>query len=153
MKKQHIKLTKTDRDKLQVLLSKGNLPVLAQKRAVGLQMMDKGMTYQEIKKHLDISHISLGKWAKRYRLEGLKMLYDKPRPGRPIGISGEDRAKVTALACTEPPEGYARWSLRLLADRLVELEILESISHNKVGEILKKTNFSLTGKNNGASGG
>ena len=153
MKKQHIKLTKTAREKLQVLLSKGNLPVLVQKRAVGLQMMDKGMTYQEIKKHLDISHISLGKWAKRYRLEGLKMLYDKPRPGRPIGISGEDRAKVTALACTEPPEGYARWSLRLLADRLVELEILESISHNKVGEILKKTNFSLTGKNNGASGG
>ena len=153
MKKQHIKLTKTDRDKLQVLLSKGNLPVRVQKRAMGLQMMDKEMTFQEIKTHLDISHISLGKWAKRYKLEGLKMLYDKPRSGRPIGISGEDRAKVTALACTEPPEGYARWSLRLLADRLVELEILESISHNKVGEILKKTNFSLTGKNNGASGG
>jgi len=152
MKKQHIKLTEPEQEELQHLLSKGNLPVRVQKRVMGLQMMDKGMTFQEIKKHLNISHISLGKWAKRFKSEGLKMLYDKPRSGRPIGISGEDRAKITALACSEPPEGYARWSLRLLADRLVELEILESISHNKVGEVLKKMNFSLTGKSNGVSG-
>ena len=152
MKKQHIKLTEPEQEELQLLLSKGNLPVRVQKRAMGLQMMNRGMTFQEIKKHLNISHISLGKWAKRFRSEGLEMLYDKPRSGRPIGISGEDRAKITALACTEPPAGYARWSLRLLADRLVELEILESISHNKVGEILKKMNLSLTEKNSGASG-
>jgi len=151
MKKQHVKLTKEDTQTLKDLLSKGDLKVRVQKRAMGLQMMDKGMTFQEIKKHLNISHISLGKWAKRYKTEGLSLLYDKPRSGRPIGLSGEDRAKVTALACSKPPEGYARWSLRLLADRLVELDMLDSISHNKVGEILKKTNFSLIGKNNGAS--
>lgn len=152
MKKQHVKLTEEDTRTLKDLLSKGDLKVRVQKRAMGLQMMDKGMTFQEIKKHLDISHVSLGKWAKRYKTEGLSLLYDKPRSGRPIGLSGEDRAKVTALACSKPPEGYARWSLRLLADRLVELDILDGISHNKVGEILKKTNFSPTGKNNGASG-
>lgn len=152
MKKQHIKLTTFQEDELQSLLSKGELSVRVQKRAMALQMMDKGMTFQDIKKHLNINHVTLGKWAKRFKSEGLSMLYDKARPGRPIGISGEDRAKVTALACTEPPKGYARWSLRLLADRLVELEIFESISHNKVGEILKKMNFSLTEKNNGASG-
>ena len=151
MKKQHVKLTEKERKELQALLSKGDLKVRLQKRAMGLQMMDKGLTFQSIKEHLDISHISLGKWAKRYKTEGLSLLYDKPRSGRPIGLSGEDRAKVTALACSKPPEGYARWSLRLLADRLVELDILDSISHNKVGEILKKTNFSLTEKNNGVS--
>lgn len=151
MKKQHVKLTEKERKELQELLSKGDLKVRVQKRAMGLQMMDKGLTFQAIKEHLDISHISLGKWAKRYKTEGLSLLYDKPRSGRPIGISGEDRAKVTALACSKPPEGYARWSLRLLSDRLVELNILDSISHNKVGEILKKTNFSLTEKNNGVS--
>jgi hypothetical protein len=58
---------------------------------------------------------------------------------------------VTALACSEPPEGHARWSLRLLADKLVELEHVDSISHKTVGEILKKTNLSLTSKDNGAS--
>ena len=152
MKKQHIKLTEPQRKELQELLSKGELKVRVQKRAMGLQMMDKGLTFQAIKEHIGISHISLGKWAKRFKTEGLKMLYDKPRSGRPIGLSGEERAKVTALACTRPPEGYARWSLRLLSDRLVELDILENISHTEVGKILKKTNFNLTEKNSGVSG-
>jgi len=151
MKKQHVKLTELERKELQDLLSKGDLKVRVQKRAMGLQMMDKGLTFQSIKEHLNVSHISLGKWAKRYRTEGLSMLYDKPRSGRPIGISGEERAKVTALACTKPPKGYARWSLRLLSDRLVELNIIENISHTEVGNILKKTNFSLTEKNTGVS--
>ena len=79
------------------------------------------------------------------------MLYDKARTGRPTGLSGEERAKVTALACSKPPEGYAKWSLRLLSDRLVELDIVESISHTEVGRILKKMNCSLTEKSSGAS--
>jgi len=143
-------LTSEDRVHLEELLSKGSLKVRVQKRALALQMLDKGLTYQGVSSHLGVSHISLSKWAKRYGAEGLSMLYDKPRPGRPIGLSGEERAKVTALACSEPPEGYARWSLRLLSDRLVELEIVEGISHTEVGRILKKTNYSLSGKNNGA---
>jgi putative transposase len=151
MKKQHIKLTTEERKELQGLLSKGDLKVRVQKRAMGLQMMDKGLTFQAIRDFIDISHISLGKWAKRFKVERLKMLYDKPRSGRPVGLNGEERAKVTALACTKPPEGYARWSLRLLSDRLVELNILENISHTEVGNILKKMNFSLTEKDNGVS--
>jgi len=101
MKKQHVKLTESERKELRDLLSKGNLKVRVQKRAMGLQMMDAGMTFQAIQKHLNISHISLGKWAKRYKTEGLSLLEDKPRSGRPIGISGEERAKVRALACTD----------------------------------------------------
>jgi len=151
MKKQHIKLTVSDKKTLKELLSKGNLKVRVQKRAMGLQMLDKGMTFQAIKEHLNTSHITISKWAKRYSVEGLTMLYDKPRSGRPIGLSGEERAKVTALACSEPPVGYARWSLRLLSDRLVELDIVDSISHSEVGRILKKMNFSHIGKNNGVS--
>ena len=150
MKKQHVKLRELDKKSIQELLSKGNLKVRVQKRAIALQMLDKGMSYQEVKDHLNVSHISLSKWATGYESEGLKMLYDKPRSGRPIGLSGEERAKVTALACTTPPAGYARWSLRLLSDRLIELDIVESISHTEVGRILKKTNFSLTEKNSGA---
>ena len=151
MKKQHVNLTESERKELRDLLSKGDLKVRVQKRALGLQMMDKGMTFQAIQELIGVSHISLGKWAKRFKIEGLKMLYDKPRSGRPIGLSGEERAKVTALACTTPPAGYARWSLRLLSDRLIELDIMDSISHTEVGRILKKTNFSLIEKNSGAS--
>ena len=52
-------------------------------------------------------------------------------------------AKITVLACTQPPKGYARWTLRLLAEKMVELELIESISHDTVDKVLKKTNFSL----------
>lgn len=149
MKKQHVQLTKKDRYYLKDLLSKGSLRVRVQKRAMALQMLDGGMSYVEVQKQLDVSNISLSKWASKYKSGGLAFLEDKPRSGRPVGLSGEDRAKVTALACSKPPKGHGRWTLRLLADKLVELEYVESISFKQVGNILKKTNYSPTGKNNG----
>ena len=77
---------------------------------------------------------------RRYVEEGLESaLNEKPRSGRSPVISGEERAKITALACTEAPEGFGQWSLRLLADKAVELNFVESISHESVGVILKKT--------------
>ncbi len=77
---------------------------------------------------------------KRYLAEGLDAaLTDKPRSGKPPVIKAEEKAKLTALACSEAPAGYARWSLRLLADKAVEFGFIESISHNEVGKILKKT--------------
>ena len=151
MKKQHVELTKKDRDYLRDLLSKGELKVRVQKRAMALQMLDRGMSYVWVQNQLDVSNVSLSKWASKYKSSGLTFLKDKPRSGRPVGLSGEERAKVTALACSEPPEGYARWSLRLLSDRLIELDIIDSISHTEVRRILKKTNYSLTEKNSGAS--
>ena len=78
-------------------------------------------------------------WRNNYKEQGLKCLEDAPRSGRPIEIDGVQRAKITALACSQAPEGHARWSLRLLADKVVELGYSESISHTQVGNILKKT--------------
>jgi len=71
-------------------------------------------------------------------------LYDQPRTGRPVEITGAQRAKITALACSQAPAGHAGWTLRLLADKAVELELIEHGSHNAVKEILKKTNSSRT---------
>ena len=71
--------------------------------------------------------------------EGLEAaLYEKARPGAPKQFKGNQAAQVTALACSKPPEGYSRWSLRLLADKLVELEYLETISYGTVNRVLKK---------------
>ena len=151
MKKQHIILTPEDKKTLIEFLSKGEQKVRSQNRARALQMLDAGKTMKAVEKDLQVSYVSVHKWAKKYRTSGLDFLTDKPRSGRPIGLSGEDRAKVTALACSDAPKGYARWSLRLLADRLVELEIVEKISHTDVGRILKKTNCNLTEKDNGVS--
>jgi transposase len=149
MKKRHVELSEKDKTSLDALLSKGALKVRVQKRAMALQMLDKGMTYQSVKTHLGVNHVSLSQWAKRYKAEGLDMLYDKTRSGRPPKFSGEEQAKVTALACSTPPRGYAKWSLRLLSNRLVELNLVEDISHTEVGRILKKTNYSLIVRNNG----
>lgn len=151
MKKQHITLTEADYDYLQILLTKGTLKVRKQNRARGLLELHRGKTFMEVSQNLNISYPTVWGWAKKYNSEGLSFLDDKPRSGRPIGLSGEDRAKITAIACSEPPPGYGRWSLRLLADKLVELEIVESISFKQVSNILKKMNYSLIEKDSGAS--
>jgi len=149
MKKQHITLTIEDKNFIEKLLSKGTLKVRKQKRAQAMLELDRGKTYKEVSTQLNVSYPTVWGWAKKYHIEGLTFLDDKSRSGRPIGLSGEDRAKITAIACSEPPKGYARWSLRLLADKLVELDIVESISFKQVGNILKKMNCSLIEKDNG----
>jgi transposase len=151
MKKQHVKLSKSDYEYLLDLLSKGSLRVMKQQRAQGLLYLNEGKTFEEVSQLLNRSYGAVRGWAKKYQAEGLSFLDDKPRTGRPVGLSGEDRAKITAIACSEPPAGYARWSLRLLADKLVELEIVDSISFKQVGNILKKMNCSLTENASGVS--
>ena len=151
MKKQHIELKDKDHAFLADLLSKGLIRARKQKRALGLLELNKGKTYVAVADIVGVSHITVKSWAIKYKTEGLVFLDDAARSGRPEGLSGEDRAKITALACSTPPEGYARWSLRLLADKLVELKLVESISYSQVGNILKKMNYSLTEKDSGVS--
>jgi len=143
MKKQHIQLSETNREYLEKLVKTGELAVRVYRRAIGLLELDRGKTYQAVANTLDVNHNTVTTWAKKYKVEGISSIQDKARSGRPIEIDGQQRAKLTALACSEPPEGYAKWSLRLLADKAVELEYCEHISHSQVRDILKKTNSSL----------
>jgi putative transposase len=140
MKKEHVKLTETDRAFLEALIRKGELKARAYRRALGILELDRGKSLTEVAKTLQVSIASVSNWAKEYRERGLQVIQDQPRSGRPIVIDGQQRAKITALACSEPPEGYAQWSLRLLADKAVELGYVEGISHTEVRTILKKTN-------------
>lgn len=140
MNKEHVKLTETDRVFLEALIRKGELKARAYRRALGLLELDRGKSFTEVAKTLQVSIPSVSSWAKEYRERGLQVIQDQPRSGRPIVIDGQQRAKITALACSEPPEGYAQWSLRLLADKAVELGYVEGISHTEVRTILKKTN-------------
>lgn len=139
MKKEHVELNNEDREHLDELVSKGELKVKVYRRAFGLLELDRGKTYTEVSKTLGVAIQTLSIWATKYRENGLEVLHDKPRPGRPVEIDGTQRAKITALACSEAPEGYAQWSFRLLADKVVELGYCEQISHTEVGKILKKT--------------
>jgi len=150
MKKEHVKLTETDRAFLEALMRKGELKARAYRRALGILELDRGKSLTEVAKTLQVSIASVSNWAKEYRERGLQVIQDQPRSGRPIVIDGQQRAKITALACSEPPEGYAQWSLRLLADKAVELGYVEGISHTEVRTILKKTNWNRISNEPGA---
>ena len=139
MKKLHVQLSESDRTYLEDLLRRGELPVKIYRRALALLELERGKTYTAVAETVQVTNITVSTWSKKYREVGLTMLSDQPRSGRPLEIDGAQRAKVTALACSDPPEGYARWSLRLLAEKVVELGYVEQISHTQVADILKKT--------------
>ena len=139
MKKQHVQLSETDQQYLESLLATGELPVKVYRRALALLELQRGRTYTAVAETLAVCHQTVSSWAANYRERGLLCLHDRPRSGRPVEIDGVQRAKLTALACSDPPTGYARWTMRLLAEQAVELGYCEHISHTKVRQILKKT--------------
>lgn len=143
MKKQHLKLNEADERYLTEYLSKGQVPARVVRRATALLQLNQGLTIQAVADTLKVKHWTVSIWRNKYLESGLDFLQDQPRSGRPVEIDGEQRAKITALACSDTPDGRAKWSLRLLADKIVELEFCEEISHTQVGNILKKTNYSL----------
>jgi transposase len=139
MKMQPVNLPPADKTCLQKLLSKGSLRAKMFKRATTLLEVDRGKSLGAVARTLAVSYQSVSNWCKTYREKGLLMPEDAHRSGRPIEIDGGQRAKITALACPEAPAGHSRWSLRLLADKAVELGYVEHLSHNHAGGILKKT--------------
>ena len=154
-----IKLSEDERHELE--------PIRDQKRGKGSKVMSAlamllsdegpygpGRKDADIRQATGIAARSLERLRKRYCEVGpLGALERKPRetPGREIKITGEVEARITQLACSKPPAGHARWTLRLLADHLVEIEVIESISHQSVRTVLKKANSSHGGRNAGAS--
>lgn len=139
MKKRHLELTQTERQELEALLSKGKLPAILFKRITGLLALDRGESLEAVAALVDVTNDTVRAWRKRYQAQGIAGLKDKPRPGRPVRIDGQQRAQITALAWSDPPAGHSQWSLRLLAEKVVELGYCDEISHTQVGDILKKT--------------
>jgi len=143
-----VKLSEEERSRLKGLLRRGAAPARMQARARILLLADRSRgerrTDEQVAAAVVTSVMTTKRTRWRFLQEGLEAaLAEKPRPGRPPKITGEIEAQLTVLACSEPPEGHARWTLRLLADRLVELGYLESISHTAVADRLKKTKSNL----------
>jgi transposase len=140
-----IQLSKEERRSLKTLFSGGNGSNRKQTRVRILDLLERNTPATEIAALLGCSPTTVYNVKHRYRAEGLESaLAEKPRSGKPRRISGEACARITALACSSAPEGHARWTLRLLADKSVELGLCDSISHNHVGAILKKTTSART---------
>lgn len=144
MTKNRLSLSASDLEHLQHLTNQKRVRVGVWRRAKGLLLLHDGQTLQRVAAQLEVCYLTVAQWRDRYKEDGLALLQDKPKSGRPARIDGEQRAQITALACSTPPEGYARWSVRLLAAKVVELGLMEGISHDSVHQILKKTRSNRT---------
>lgn len=148
-KHKHIHLSQEERTELEQLIKSGKQAARVIGRARALLLLDRSQGQQRtIAEVIDAAMVSQGtvyNLKQRYFAGGLdEVLDEQPRPGRPVTkMTGEVEAQLVAQVCSDPPEGYDRWTLRLLADRLVELEVVDSISHTAVAKKLKKMNLSL----------
>ncbi len=145
-KKYSVTLTETERDELKQLIAAGTAPARKLTHARVLLKADQspdgpGWADERIAEAVEVSQPTISRIRKQYVEQGLEAALNRRAPNREYHrkLDGEQEARLVALACSEPPEGQARWSLRLLADRLVELEVVEEISYQTVGRILKKT--------------
>jgi transposase len=146
--KYHVHLSKEDRRELETLIHSGESSARTQTRARILLLTDESQKEKrgakEIASALLCSMPTVTNIRKKFSEGGIEnALYDKPRPGAVPKITGEIEAQLTMLACSAPPEGRARWTLQLLADKLVELKLVDSLSDVAVMHRLKKMNLSL----------
>lgn len=140
-KKYKIELSQQQRQKLLELVKKGKASARVIRRAHTLLMAAEGKTDEVIARTLHTSVATIERTRKQCCRENLEIaLSERPRSGKPRTIQGKAEAFLIATTCSNPPPGRERWTLKLLAARLVELELIESVSTNTVGRLLKKTN-------------
>ena len=140
----HIILSNDESLQLRRYVQGGHKSARAINRARILLVADIGMTDDEIAETLGVGLATVDRLRKRdHEVGWAKALPEYPRRGAPAKIDGRVEATLTLLACSDPPEGYGRWTLPLLADKLVELQVVDSISLPTVSSVLKKMNSSL----------
>jgi transposase len=152
-KKYIVQLTEEEREYLHKLISSGTAPARKLNRARILRKADIGkhaegeaLIDKEIARMLETSPATVQRVRERFYEGGLEAALERSLPDRVYkrSLEGRAEARLIALACSEPPLGRDRWSFRLLADKAVELAIVEEVSHETVRKVLKKTNFALT---------
>jgi transposase len=139
-KKYIINLVDNERKTLVDMTKKGTIKARKFKRATILLKANEGLSDPQIMAAVDVSRPTVERIRKRYVEGGLeKALNEDPRPGQRRKLDGRGEAFLIATACSDAPEGHDHWALRLLADRIVELGVVESISYETVRRMLKKT--------------
>lgn len=147
-----IKLKESEREELNAIINKGNHSSQTFRTSYILLNCDKGefsdnknCTTAEICTILKVGERTVERVKKKFIEEGFENILERriSTVSKPKKVDGDVEAKLAALCCSEPPAGFAKWSLRLLAERMVELQYIDYISHVSVGAVLKKMNLSL----------
>ena len=149
-KRYRVTLTDPERERLESLTRKGTASVRMVRRAQTLLLAAEERTDEEIVKALRIGVSTVERTRRRFVEEGLDAsLRERPRPGARPKLGPKERAFVVALACTKPPEGRHRWTMQMLADRLVELELVPDITDEAIRLLLKRTSSSHGSRSSG----
>jgi putative transposase len=139
-----VRLTAAERDLLEKFVAHGKKSARAINRARILLLLDEERSEQDVTTILSVSRGTIHNVRTKYLQKAdehiLDLLHEAPRSGRPIKIDTSVEAHVTMIACSDPPEGYGRWTLHMIADKLVQLDVIDTISHESVRRTLKKTN-------------
>lgn len=154
-----VTLTQDERSDLELLTKKGKTHARKFIRARALLLCDAGSggpawKVADVAKALGVTSRTIENLKKRFVEDGLDVALDRKgreKPPREVVFDGAFEARLLALACSEPPEGYQRWTVRLLADKVVELNIAPSVSPMTIQRALKKMNLSLTSASTGKS--
>jgi transposase len=149
-KRYRVRLTEKERQKLEVLARKRTAPVRMVRRAQALLLAAEEKTDEVIAEQLRMGVATLERLRRRFVEEGLAAsLRERPRPGPRPKLGPKQQAFVVALACTKPPEGRERWTMQLLAERVVELEIVPDITDEAIRRLLKRTSSSRGSRRSG----
>jgi len=154
-----VTLSKEEREELEEMTHRGKIAARRFINARALLLCDAGSEgpawkVSDVASALGVSSRSIEHLKKRFVENGLEAALarkKREKPPREIKFDGAFEARLIALACSKVPDGYRRWTVRLLAEKAVELKFADSVSHMSVQRTLKKTNFSLTGANTGKS--
>jgi putative transposase len=154
-KQSAVKLTLDERHELEMFVTRGKKSAREITRARTLLLAQDGRRASDIARTLGVSRGTIYNVYKRYKTKKtrtplVEVLKDEPRSGRPLKLDTRVEAKVTMLACSDPPEGRSRWTLHLIADKLVTLGVTDAISHESVRQLLKKTASSPGCRTSGA---
>lgn len=136
----HINLTGEEQQTLLDMTRKGKIKARQMKRAMILLKANEGLSDPQIISALNVSRPCVERIRKRFVLGGLeKALNEDPRPGQRRKLDGRAEATLIATACSQVPDGHEHWTLRLLAGKMVELEIVDTVSYETIRRTLKKT--------------
>jgi transposase len=150
MKRYHVDLSEPERADLLALTQKGTAAARKVRRAQVLLLADDGKSDRQIAEALHTGVATVERLRKRFVEEGLAAaLAEKPRPGAQRKLDGKQEALLVALACSAPPEGRRSWTMQLLAERLVALGVVNSLSDETVRRLLKQTRSSPGSKGAG----
>jgi transposase len=142
-KRYRVTLTEEERERLEGLTRKGRAPVRMVRRAQMLLLASEEQRDEDIAKALHIGVSTVERTRRRCVEEGVEAsLRERPRPGARPKLGPKEQAFVVALACTKPPEGRERWTMGLLAERVVELKIVPDITDESIRRLLKRTSSS-----------